>query len=190
MDVDLSKPAMVLVEGMSDKAALETLAERRGMTLGGLGMQVVSMGGVTNIGKYLVAMRGVTLAGLCDAGEERYVMHALAKAGIARPQSRAELAAHGFYVCDADLEDELIKAVGVGAVVRIIESQGELGSFRTFGKQPAQRGRTAEQQLHRFMGTRSGRKGQYARLLAHAVDLARIPEPLDRVLDHSLTAAR
>jgi len=189
MDVDLSAQVIVLVEGMSDKAALETLAERRGMTIGGTGLQVASMGGVTNIGKYLEALRGVSLAGLCDSGEERYVMHALAKAGIACTESRAGLAAQGFYVCDADLEDELIRAVGVAEVVRIIDSQGELGSFRTFGKQPAQRGRTAEQRLHRFMGTRSGRKSQYARLLARAVDLARIPEPLDRVLNHSLTAA-
>ena len=36
--------------------------------------------------------------------------------------------------------------------------------------------------LHRFIGTRSGRKSQYARLLAGVVDLARVPRPLDRVL--------
>jgi hypothetical protein len=32
------------------------------------------------------------------------------------------------------------------------------------------------------MGTRSGRKIQYARALAEALDPARVPEPLDRLL--------
>jgi hypothetical protein len=36
--------------------------------------------------------------------------------------------------------------------------------------------------IHRFMGTRSGRKSQYARLLAEMVGLARIPRPFDLVL--------
>jgi hypothetical protein len=38
------------------------------------------------------------------------------------------------------------------------------------------------QQLHRFLGTRSGRKSQYARLLAEALTPAHVPRPLDRVL--------
>jgi hypothetical protein len=51
-------------------------------------------------------------------------------------------------------------------------------------KQPAQRGRTIEEQLRRFMGTRSGRKIAYARLLVDALDLTQVPRPLDRVLAH------
>jgi hypothetical protein len=90
----------------------------------------------------------------------------------------------GFYVCVADLEDELIRALGVGSVERVVEAQGELGSFRTFQRQPAQRGRATDQQLRRFMGTRAGRKIQYARLLVEALDLAQVPRPLDRVLAH------
>jgi hypothetical protein len=35
-----------------------------------------------------------------------------------------------------------------------------------------------------FMGTRSGRKQLYARLLAEAVDPARVPPPLERLLAH------
>ena len=64
----------------------------------------------------------------------------------------------GFYVCDVDLEDELIRALGTAAVEAIVDAQGELGTFRTFQHQPAQRGRPAEAQLRRFMGTASGRK--------------------------------
>jgi hypothetical protein len=88
----------------------------------------------------------------------------------------------GFYVCVADLEDELIRALGAAAVQQLVDSQGELGSFQTFQKQPAQRGRPVEAQLRRFIGTRSGRKIRYGRLLVEALDLAEVPRPLDRVL--------
>jgi hypothetical protein len=37
--------------------------------------------------------------------------------------------------------------------------------------------------LHRFMGSRGGRKIRYAALLVEALDLARIPPPLAQVLD-------
>jgi hypothetical protein len=69
-------------------------------------------------------------------------------------------------------------------VERIIEEEGELRSFRILQRQPAQRGRSTHDQLHRFLGSRSGRKHRYGRLLADAVDLARIPRSLDRVLAH------
>ena len=55
-------------------------------------------------------------------------------------------------------------------------------SLRILQRQPAQRGRTAEEQLHRFLGTRSGRKSIYARLLVEALDLDAVPAPLDAVL--------
>jgi hypothetical protein len=47
----------------------------------------------------------------------------------------------------------------------VVEAEGELGPFRTFRRQPAQRERGLHQQLHRFLGTGSGRKIRYARLL-------------------------
>ena len=70
----------------------------------------------------------------------------------------------------ADLEDELIRSLGVASVEQVIEGQGELGSLRTLQKQPAHRGEPATEQLRRFMGTRSGRKSLYARLLTEALD--------------------
>ena len=90
----------------------------------------------------------------------------------------------GFYVCVADLEDELIRCLGAAAVERVIDAQGDLASFRTFQKQPAWQGRTKEEQLRRFFGTRGGRKIQSASLLVDALDLTRVPRPLDRVLAH------
>ena len=85
-------------------------------------------------------------------------------------------------MCHADLEDELIRALGPPAVEAVLGSQGELDSFRTFQKQPAQLGRPIEAQLRRFMGTRSGRKFRYAQLMTEAVDLASVPSPLDQLL--------
>jgi len=119
------------------------------------------------------------IAGLCDAGEEADFRLALARAGLGADLERA-----GFHVCDADLEDELIRCLGAERVVRIVEAQGELGRLRTFQNQPAQRTRSVEAQLRRFMGTRGGRKIQYAPLLVGALDLARVPPPLDGVLAH------
>ena len=179
---------VILVEGRSDKAALETLAGRRGQVLGSGGIHVVAMGGATSIGHFLDVLgpHGINanLAGLCDAGQEDYVRGALARGGLWPSASRAGMEALGFYVCTADLEDELIRAVGTVAVEQIIQGHGELRSLRVFQRQPAQRRQTAGEQLHRFMGTRSGRKSQYARLLAQALDLAQTPRPLDRVLAH------
>ncbi|HEY8556799.1 MAG TPA: ATP-dependent endonuclease, partial [Actinomycetes bacterium] len=90
----------------------------------------------------------------------------------------------GFYVCVVDLEDELIRRLGPTVVEQVVEAQGELGPFRTFQRQPAQRERGLHQQLHRFMGTGSGRKTRYAQLLVDALDLTNVPEPLDRLLAH------
>jgi hypothetical protein len=108
-----------------------------------------------------------------------------ARAGTPASLGRAAMEAAGFYVCEADLEDELIRALGAARVEEIIDGQGELRSLRTFQKQPAQQGRTPEAQLHRFMGTRSGRKSQYAWLLASALAPPQVPRPLDRVLAHA-----
>ena len=87
-------------------------------------------------------------------------------------------------MCDSDLEDELIRAVGLESVEKVIEFQGELRSLRSLQKQPAQRGRTTLQHVRRFISSHSGRKALYARLLVEALDLNRVPRPLDRVLSN------
>ncbi len=90
----------------------------------------------------------------------------------------------GFYVCVADLEDELIRALGADAVEQVVDAQGDLGSFRTLQKQPEWRGRATEEQLRRFMGSGGRRKIRYGRLLVEALDLRQVPRPLDLVLAH------
>ena len=180
--------SVVLVEGLSDQVALEALAARRGRHLASEGTSVVAMGGATNIRRYLELFgpRGsdLRLAGLCDVGEESGFRRGLESAGLGSGLTRADMEALGFYVCVADLEDELIRSLGGPAVEAVIEASGELRSFRTLQRQPAQQGRTHEAQLRRFMGTRGGRKVRFARLLVDALDLARVPRPLDQVLAH------
>ena len=178
--------AVVLVEGTSDQVALETLAERRGRDLAAEGVSIVAMGGATNIRSFLERFgpRGldVTVAGLCDAGEEGHFRRGLERAGLGSDLTRADMEALGFFVCVEDLEDELIRSLGVAAVEQVIDAAGELGSFRTLQKQTAQQGRSHEAQLRRFMGSRGGRKIRYGRLLVDALDLSAVPRPLDLVL--------
>lgn len=174
--------AVVLVEGISDRLAVEALADRRGRDLAAEGISVIAMGGAHAIGRYVAQYGpqglGVRLSGLCDAGEERHYRRSLERAGLGANLTRADLEHLGFYVCNADLEDELIRALGAARVEQVIESEGDLGAFRTLQKEPAWRGRPVEAQLHRFMKTR------YPPLLVRALDADEIPRPLAELLAH------
>jgi hypothetical protein len=164
---------VVLVEGTSDRHAVETLARRRGRDLAEEGIEVVPMGGYGNLPHFLEQYRDVIRTGLYDSGEERHFLRALGCS------DRAELERAGFYACTRDLEDELTRAVGPAAMERVLEEQGELRAFRTYQKQLAHRDRPLEEQLHGFMWNR---KQRYAVLLVQALDLERVPRPLDCVL--------
>jgi len=178
--------AIVLVEGISDQIALEALAARRGRNLDGAA--IVPIGGAQALGHFLnrfAAHGAVTrLAGLCDEGEEEVFRRCLERASFGANLTRVDMERLGFHVCVVDLEDELIRALGPATVEEVLEVQGDLGSFRTFQKQPAWRGQKLEKQLRRFMGSADRRKLRYARLLVEALDLARVPRPLDGVLAH------
>ncbi|MFG3714009.1 TOPRIM nucleotidyl transferase/hydrolase domain-containing protein [Micromonospora sp. NPDC047730] len=188
LTVGIDARAVVLVEGRSDRVALETLAARRGRDLDADGVRVVSMDGATNIGHFLDLFgpsgRGLRLAGLYDDAEEGFFRRGLERCGLGAGLSRSGLAALGFHACVADLEDELIRAVGVAGVRKVIAAEGELRTFQLFQRQPAQQGRAVEAQLRRFLGTRSGRKSAYAKLLVRALEPDRVPRSLDAALAH------
>jgi len=180
--------AVVLVEGVSDRVAVETLAELRGRDLEAEGVLVVPIGGAQAIGRYLNLYGprglGLRLAGLCDAGEEREFRRGLERAGLGAAVSRADMEALGFYVCVDDLEDELIRALGPESVERVVESRGDLRKFRTLQKQPEWRDRPLHDQLRRFMGSGGRRKIRYARYLVEALAPGQTPRPLDRVIEN------
>ena len=112
--------AVVLVEGLSDQCAVEALAERRGRDLRAERVSVVPIGGAQAIGQFLnlfgPAGLDVRLAGICDAGEEGDFRRGLERAGLGSRLTRTEMERLGFFVCSADLEDELIRALGAESV--------------------------------------------------------------------------
>ena len=146
---------VILVEGESDRVTVEALLERLGASA-----EVIPMGGATNVRKFAAQHPGAI--GLCDVGEERFFATVLER----------------WFVCEPDLEGELIRALGVEGVEAVLAEQGELASFRRLQQMPDQRGRTAEQQLSRFFGGRSGNKARYAPLLLAALRDERVPAPL------------
>ena len=178
----------MLVEGISDKVAIEALAERRGLDLDAEDISVESIGGAQSIGRFVDQFRAHALegrlAGLVDAAEEPHFRRALERAGLGSDLERSDLERLGFFVCVADLEEELIRALGSAGVEDVLDAQGDLGSFRTLQKQPEWRGRSTEEQLRRFMGSGARRKIRYARLLVDVLDLSAVPRPLDRLLAH------
>ena len=150
---------LILVEGESDRVALETLARRLGLER----PEIVVLGGAHAIAGFVaLAPKDSELVGLCDRKEE--------------PVFRRVL--HEVHVCDPDLEGELIRALGTERVRQLIDA-----SFATLQKQPAWRGMPLEQQLSRYLSGRSGNKLRYARLFVESLDLDRVPPPLLAVLD-------
>lgn len=164
--------AVLLVEGVSDRIALETLAALRGDDLESAGVAIVSIGGAHAVGRYVDRLDGARLIGLCDVGEE-----AVFRAALDR-----------YHVCVVDLEDELIRAHGAAGVEALLERHGDLVPFRTFQKQPAWRAQPVEAQLRRFMGSADRRKLRYARVLVGALESAAVPRPLAAALDDALAA--
>jgi hypothetical protein len=157
---------IVLVEGVSDQIAVETLARRHGRDLAAEGVAVVPAGGAHGISRRARQFPSARLVGLCDAGEEPVV----------RPHLDE------LYVCVDDLEDELIRAAGVERVLEVFAAHGDLGRFGKIQRQPAWRGRDEVAQLRRFLGAGARRKLRYARLLTEAIEPDHAPPPLATLL--------
>jgi hypothetical protein len=159
---------VVLVEGITDRIALEAVAAKLGLDLAEEGIEIVPIGGAQAIRRAAAQYEGQRVVGLCDAGEERWFRRVLGDAA---------------YVCTADLEDELIRALGPAGVEEVVAAQGELETFRNFQNQPAWRGRPVEAQLRRWLQN-GGRYLRYPPLLIEAIEPERIPRPLAGVLGH------
>src|SRR5262249_39509830 len=131
---------VVLVEGVSDKVALETLALRRGRNLATERVSVVAAGGAQAMGRFLglYGPQGsdVVVAGLCDAGEAAGLRLALERAGFGRDLDRAGMERLGRFAGRADLQDELVRCLGARAVMEGLAVPGKLGSFRPHPKHP------------------------------------------------------
>ncbi|MCI0156983.1 hypothetical protein KNO15_09785 [Leifsonia shinshuensis] len=158
---------IVLVEGASDSAALHAAAGLLGVDPAAEGVAILPMGGAMSVRRFVDALApsGVRLHGLCDEGEANFFR-------------RAGLGDDEISVCRPDLEGELLIALGTSRVEAVLARSGDLGLFRTFQRQPAQRGRDVTAQLHRFFGTTSGRKELYGRLLTAELAAHELPAPV------------
>lgn len=176
---------VVLVEGASDQRALEALAKRQSRDLEAEGVAVVAIAGATNIARFLDLLGpngyDVRLAGLCDMMERQAFRAALEQTGLGSGLGDADMERLGFFVCVRDLEEELIRALGPERMVGLIESQGQLRRFRSFQNQPAQRHKTVDAQIWRWLGNH---KIRYAPLMVEALEPEDVPRPLRAVLSH------
>jgi hypothetical protein len=152
--------SIVLVEGVTDRLALQAVARRLALDLAGI--EIVPIGGAQAIRRAAGEYGGGRVVGLCDVGEERWFRRVLGDST---------------YVCDKDLEDELIRALGAERVEEVIAEQGELETFRSFQNQVFWRGRPVEHQLRRWLQN-GGRQHRYPPLLVAAMDPEQIPRPL------------
>jgi hypothetical protein len=158
---------VILVEGITDRIALEATARLLDRDLAAQGVEIVPIGGAQAIRRAFARYDGEHVVGLCDAGEERWFRRVLGGA---------------VHVCVENLEDELIRALGAGRVEEVVATQGELESFRNFQHQPAWRGRPVEAQLRRWLHAADGRASRYPPLLIAVLEPAEIPRPLAGVL--------
>jgi hypothetical protein len=158
---------VILVEGITDRIAVEAVAAKLGRDLSAGGVEVVPIGGAQAIRRAAAQYEGVRVVGLCDAGEERWFRRVLGGAT---------------HVCTADLEDELIRALGPTGVEQVIAAQGELSTFRNFQQQPAWRGRPVDAQLRRWLQASDRRGKRYLPLLVAALEPEQIPRPLAGVV--------
>jgi len=178
-------PVVVLVEGRSDVAAVQALLDRAATPVppDGYELELVAMGGATNLGHALDALDIRTVErvlGLCDAGEAPLTARMLQRRGVP-VTGPDDLPRFGFQVCVADLEEELIRTVGVENVLALLDDLGLAGRFERFRTQPAWQGRATAAQLRRFAGSASGRKELLAGAMAAAAPAP--PPPLAALLD-------
>ena len=121
----MTPQAVILVEGVSDRIALETLAARRGRDLAAEGVKVVAIGGAQAVERAIRELGDVRVAGLYDVAEERAVLRGLERSGVA---------ADGFFACDPDLEGELVRALGPERMLELVEERGQLGGVHHLQK--------------------------------------------------------
>lgn len=175
----MPRPITLLVEGESDRAAVVALAPRFGVDLDAEQITVTVIGGAGNFGRAIAeaAAMGHRVGGLYDEKEERFV------AGALNRQEGEDLTRQGFFACRPDLELELVRAIGAAQMTPLLESGGNLKTFRSFQDQPSHRDYEPLEQLRRYIGASGARKAKYAAVMAEAVPFEAVPEPLEGLLN-------
>ena len=105
----LTAARVVLVEGASDRIVLQRVAELTECDLDRLGVSVIELAGAGDVG-YVLSLFGQNgfQVGLSFLIDQDAVTATAEKLGVAE----ADLEAHDVYVCQRDLEDEYVRAIG------------------------------------------------------------------------------
>lgn len=175
---------VVFVEGITDYQALRAIAATLGRNLDAEGIAVVSLDGAASLATFLQIMgpQGLNLAisGICDADYEADWCMYLSDAGVPAT-TRQDLNAHGFYVSDVDLEDELVTALGTTAAQLVFSNDGATARFQGYAGQAANQGQSLHEQIRGFAQTK---KAYWTPRLAAAVTPASVPTSIQDLLDH------
>jgi hypothetical protein len=161
--MDSSGAVVIAVEGFSDRIVLERISRRLGRDLVAEGIRIEAIGGAHAIRRFVAELGSdVAVRGLCDENEEHLFRRVL----------------EDVFVCVPDLEGEMIRALGVDRMLEIVDRD----AFATMQRQPGQRGRPIELQLHRWLRSSSSRYHRYLPVVADALEPNRVPAPLLGVL--------
>ncbi|CAH0341377.1 TOPRIM nucleotidyl transferase/hydrolase domain-containing protein [Rhizobium sp. CECT 9324] len=192
IDAAAGARSVILVEGISDQIALETTALRLGLDLVSRRIVVVPVGGIASMSRYLshflASEAKPLISGLFDGAEAPLLLRAVQRADQAQWSNATDLRQLGFFLCDRDLEDELLRAVSRQAVEAILNEQGDQRAFQTLQRQDAWRDSPFHDQLRRFLAAGAGRKLRYARHLALAITADHTPAPLFNVLSRAASS--
>lgn len=173
---------VVFVEGPSDYLAVREAARRSGVDLDARGVAIVSLQGAGLLAIYLKLLGpnglDLKLLGLCDLDAEADWQTKLTAAGVP-VADRATMNASGFYVCDTDLEDELVRALGDAEVQAILTQENEAANFAAFASDPARQGLSLSEQLVAFARKR---KVRWSPRLAAGLTAATAPPPISDLL--------
>jgi hypothetical protein len=173
---------VIFVEGPSDYLALRESARVLSVDLDARGVAIVSLEGAGLLENYLSFLGppglDLRLRGLCDLDAEVDWQQKLTNSGIP-VADRTRLNASGFFVCERDLEAELVKAHGDPAVQGVIASDGEAAKFAKFCQQAAYTGLSLSEQLAAFARKR---KTVWSPRLASELVPGNVPTPLREVL--------
>lgn len=175
----VSKPISLLVEGESDKAAVVTVLPRFGIDLEAEHITVTVINGAGNFGRAIpeAVKLGHRVGGMYDEAEAHFVSDALNR------YPGEDLTRQGFFACCPDLELELVGAVGHVETAALLDTHGDLKTFRNFQDQPKYKDAEVTEQLRRYIGANGARKAKYAAIMAEAVDFEAMPEPLQGLVN-------
>ncbi len=179
--------SVLLVEGESDYIAVTKAATLLGHRLDAKGVAVLQTGGEGTLRTFvrLFGKNGLDLdiAGLVDADAEAALTQELERESYGQGIDRLTLESVGFWICDSDLEAELIQAVGISQTEALITAEGEDQSYAAFAQDPRYSRLSDQERLEAFLSKR-GRKVRYAPLLIDRLTSGTLPRPLVEALNH------